>query len=226
MTSPARRHYERVSAALAAADAGEAPMQGEAFELMQAALFEDYRRLKATQSIERKIEIKREILPNYAEYVAGVLEAGQGAQDDVLMRIMLWRIDAGDLGGAIAIARYALKHGLTPPDQFERGTAAIIAEEVADQALKLLDDDNTNTTELLAQLEEVEQLTSDADMHDQIRAKLHKALGYAQRANAQLEAAQANLERALALNDRIGVKKDLERLDREIKQNAAAKPTG
>lgn len=226
MTSPARRHYERVSAAIAAADAGEAPMQGEAFELMQAALFEDYRRLKATQSIERKIEIKREILPNYAEYVAGVLEAGQGAQDDVLMRIMLWRIDAGDLGGAIAIARYALKHGLTPPDQFERGTAAIIAEEVADQALKLLDDDNTNTTELLAQLEDVEQLTGDADMHDQIRAKLHKALGYAQRANAQLEAAQANLERALSLNDRIGVKKDLERLERELKQNAAAKPTG
>ncbi|MCE7521161.1 phage terminase small subunit [Halomonas titanicae] len=226
MTSPARRHYERVSAALAAADAGESPMQGEAFELMQAALFEDYRRLKATQSIERKIEIKREILPNYAEYVAGVLEAGQGAQDDVLMRVMLWRIDAGDLAGAIAIAKYATKHGLTPPDQFERGTAAIIAEEVADQALKLLDDDNTNTTELLAQLEEVEQLTGDADMHDQIRAKLHKALGYAQRANAKLEAAQANLERALALNDRIGVKKDLERLDREIKQNAAAKPTG
>ncbi|MFJ5536019.1 phage terminase small subunit [Vreelandella titanicae] len=226
MTSPARRHYERVSAAIAAADAGEAPMQGEAFELMQAALFEDYRRLKATQSIERKIEIKREILPNYAEYVAGVLEAGQGAQDDVLMRVMLWRIDAGDLAGAIAIAKYATKHGLTPPDQFERGTAAIIAEEVADQALKLLDDDNTNTTELLAQLEEVEQLTGDADMHDQIRAKLHKALGYAQRANAQLEAAQANLERALSLNDRIGVKKDLERLERELKQNAAAKPTG
>ncbi|MGE6776348.1 phage terminase small subunit [Vreelandella titanicae] len=226
MTSPARRHYERVSAALAAADAGESPMQGEAFELMQAALFEDYRRLKATQSIERKIEIKREILPNYAEYVAGVLEAGQGAQDDVLMRVMLWRIDAGDLAGAIAIAKYAIKHGLTPPDQFERGTAAIIAEEVADQALKQLDEEGADTTALLGHLIDVELLTRDADMHDQIRAKLHKALGYACRATGQLEDAQVNLERALALNDRIGVKKDLERLERELKQNAAAKPTG
>jgi tetratricopeptide (TPR) repeat protein len=226
MTSPARRHYERVSAALAAADAGEAPMQGEAFELMQAALFEDYRRLKATQSIERKIEIKREILPNYAEYVAGVLEAGQGAQDDVLMRVMLWRIDAGDLAGAIAIAKYATKHGLTPPDQFERGTAAIIAEEVADQAFKQLEAEDADSTTLLLHLIDVELLTRDADMHDQIRAKLHKALGYACRATGQLEDAQANLERALALNDRIGVKKDLERLERELKQNAAAKPTG
>jgi len=221
MTSPARRHFERVSAALAAADAGEAPMQGEAFELMQAALFEDYRLLKSTQSMERKAEIKREILPKYAEYVAGVLEAGQGAQDDVLMRVMLWRIDAGDLAGAIAIAKYAIKHGLTPPDQFERGTAAIIAEEVADQALKQLEAEDVDRTALLLHLIDVELLTRDTDMHDQIRAKLHKALGYACRATGQLEDAQVNLERALSLNDRIGVKKDLERLEREQKQNAA-----
>ncbi|PKH63458.1 MULTISPECIES: phage terminase small subunit [unclassified Halomonas] len=226
MTSPARRHYERVSAAQAAADAGTQPMQGEAFELMQAALFEDYRRLKATQSIERKIEIKREILPNYSEYVAGVLEAGQGAQDDVLMRVMLWRIDAGDLGGAIAIARYALKHGLTPPDQFERGTAAIIAEEVAEQALKQLDLEEADFLTLLAHLIEVEQLTQGADMHDQIRAKLFKALGYALRAAGQLPEAHTSLARALELNDRIGVKKDLERLERELRQNTATKPTG
>ncbi|BCB61612.1 bacteriophage terminase endonuclease subunit [Halomonas sp. A020] len=226
MTSPARRHFERVSAALAAADAGEAPMQGEAYELMQAALFEDYRLLKSTQSMERKAEIKREILPKYAEYVSGVLEAGQGAQDDVLMRVMLWRIDAGDLAGAIAIAKYATKHGLTPPDQFERGTAAIIAEEVADQALKQLDEEGADTTALLVHLVDVEALTRDADMHDQIRAKLHKALGYTCRATGQLDDAQHHLERALALNDRIGVKKDLERLERERKQNAAATPTG
>lgn len=226
MTSPARRHFERVSAAQAAADAGDQPMQGDAYELMQAALFEDYRRLKSTQSMERKAEIKREILPKYAEYVTGVLEAGQGAQDDVLMRVMLWRIDAGDLAGAIAIAHYAISHGLTPPDQFERGTAAIIAEEVADQALKQLDDEDANTAALLEHLVSVEALTREADMHDQIRAKLHKALGYAQRTNGQLENAQATLERALTLNERIGVKKDLERLERELKQNAAAQPKG
>lgn len=226
MTSPARRHFERVSAALAAADAGEAPMQGEAYELMQAALYEDYRLLKSTQSMERKAEIKREILPKYAEYISGVLEAGQGAQDDVLMRVMLWRIDAGDLAGAIAIAKYATKHGLTPPDQFERGTPAIIAEEVADQALKQLEEEGVDTTALLVHLVDVEALTRDADMHDQIRAKLHKALGYACRATGQLNDAQHHLERALALNDRIGVKKDLERLERERKQNAAAAPTG
>ncbi|EPC02407.1 hypothetical protein L861_08870 [Litchfieldella anticariensis FP35 = DSM 16096] len=221
MTSPARRHFQRVTAALAAADAGDQPMQGAAYELMQAALFEDYRRLKSTQSMERKAEIKREILPNYADYVAGVLEFGQGAQDDVLMRVMLWRIDAGDIAGAVAIARYAIKHDLNPPDQFERGTAAIIAEEVADQALKLLDAEGADVLALVTHLIDVEVLTRQADMHDQVRAKLFKSLGYALRAAGQLSEALATLERALELNDKVGVKKDIERLEREIRQAEA-----
>lgn len=196
-------------------------MRGDAYELMQAALFEDYRRLKSTQSMERKAEIKREILPKYADYVDGVLEAGQGAQDDVLMRIMLWRIDAGDIAGAVTIARYALTHDLNPPDQFERSTAAIIAEEVADQGLKQLDEEGADVLTLLKQLIDAEIMTRQADMHDQVRAKLFKALGYAQRAAGQLVEAQSSLERALALNDKVGVKKDLERIERELKQQNA-----
>ncbi|WP_431026192.1 phage terminase small subunit [Halomonas sp. H5] len=219
MTSLARRHFQRVSAAQAAEASGDAPMQGDAYQLMQAALFEDYRRLKSTQSMERKAEIKREILPKYADYVDGVLAAGRGAQDDVLMRVMLWRIDAGDIAGAVAIARYALQHGLTPPDQFERGTAAIIAEEVSDQALKLIEAQDAEVTDLLELLEEVEVLTRDADMHDQVRAKLYKSLGYAQRDAGRLEPSRLSLARALELNDRVGVKKDLERLDRQIRQH-------
>ncbi|WP_445157077.1 phage terminase small subunit [Halomonas sp. E14] len=226
MTSPARRHFQRVTAALAAADAGEQPMQGDAFELMQAALFEDYRRLKATQSMERKAEIKREILPQYADYVAGVLERGQGAQDDVLMRVMLWRIDAGDLAGAVEIARYALAHGLNPPDQFERGTAAVIAEEVADQALKQLESGSSDAAALLDLLSEVETLSAGADMHDQIRAKLHKSLGYAARDAGQLELAQQHLTRAIELNERVGVKRDLEQIAREIKKTTTEQPSG
>lgn len=218
MSTLARRHYARVTAALAAADAGETPMQGEAHELMQAALFEDYRRLKSTQSMERKAEIKREILPKYVDYVDGVLEAGQGAQDDVLMRIMLWRIDAGDIAGAVAIARYALTHGLNPSEEFKRSTAAIIAEEVADQSLTQLDEEGIDVVVLLGYLVDVEAMTRAADMHDQVRAKLFKAMGYAQRAAGQLVEAQSSLERAVTLNERIGVKKDLERLERLIQQ--------
>lgn len=37
----------------------------------------------------------------------GVLEQGKGAQDDILMTVMLWRLDTGDIAGALEIARYA-----------------------------------------------------------------------------------------------------------------------
>ncbi|OHV11210.1 phage terminase small subunit [Kushneria phosphatilytica] len=220
MTSLARRHFQRVSAAQAAEDAGNQPMHGDAFELMQAQLFEDYRRLKSIHSVERKIEVKRELLPNYAEYVDGVLDAGQGAQDEVLMRVMLWRIDVGDIDGALPIARYAMRYQLDPGEQFQRSTAAILVEESADQALALPDDDDS----LLDALIEIDALTHEADMHDPIRAKLHKALGNGHRARGELSDALTHYQRALELNDRVGVKKDIEKIERDIAKQQDPQP--
>ncbi|MCM2973509.1 phage terminase small subunit [Larsenimonas suaedae] len=216
MTSLAKRHYQRVSAAQAARTTGDEPMHGDAFHLMHAKLLEDYRRLKSVQSVERKIQLKRELLPNYGDYVAGVLEAGRGAEDEVLMRVMLWRIDVGDIDGALPIARYALQYGLDPGEQFQRSTPAILAEEAADQALALQEDDD----HLLDALIEIERLTGDADMHDPIRAKLHKALGNGHRARGELTEALPHYQRALELNDRVGVKKDIERVERALKQTS------
>ncbi|WP_438767880.1 phage terminase small subunit [Kushneria sp. TE3] len=216
MVSSLRQHYERITAAQAAADAGDQVMQGDAYHLMQAQLWEDYRRLKSVQSVERKVEIKREILPNYAEYIDGVLDAGRGAEDEVLMRVMLWRIDVGDITGALPIARYAMQHQLDPGEQFQRSTAAILAEESADQALALGDDDDS----MLDALVEINELIDGRDMHDQIRAKLHKSLGNGHRARGDMPDALTHYQRAFELNDRAGVKKDIERIEKALKKQA------
>ncbi|WP_445620673.1 phage terminase small subunit [Kushneria sp. Sum13] len=217
MVSSLRKHYERITAAQAAANAGDQVMHGDAYHLMHAQLFEDYRRLKSVQSVERKIEIKREILPNYAEYVAGVLDAGRGAEDEVLMRIMLWRIDVGDITGALPIARYAMQHQLDPGEQFQRSTPAILAEESAEQALALADDDDS----MLEALCEINDLIDGKDMHDQIRAKLHKAIGKGYRASNDLPDALNHYQRAFELNDRAGVKQDIDRIEKALKKQAA-----
>ncbi|WP_046080001.1 phage terminase small subunit [Halomonas sp. HG01] len=234
MTSPARKHYQRVTAAKAAgaADPGR-PQTGEQYEIHAAALWEARRTLKGIKSTEQKIAKKRELLPEFESYVTGVLEAGSGAQDDVVMTVMIWRLDVGDLAGALAIAEYALRHGLDAPDRFERDTASILAEQLAEEAIKQLeapvqDSEEARTgaanaaAELAMHLSRAEALTRDADMHDPVRAKLHKALGYAQRARGG-HAAEAleHLRRALELNDRVGVKKDIEKLERELKQQNA-----
>lgn len=214
MTSPVRRHFQRVSAQLAAASAGqgESLAGASAYELMLAKLASDRRRLKSIASIERKIEVKRaELLPDYVDYVAGALAGGRGAQDDVLTTVMIWRIDAGDLAGALDIARYALAHRMTLPDQYDRPLATAIAEEFAEAALAAFRKGDAID---LAQLAEVAQLTAPADMHDQVRAKLHKGLGYAAEQCGNGTAALEHLRRALELDSRAGVKQDIARLEK------------
>lgn len=219
MNSPARRHYQRHTAAR---DAGAAPhgtpQNGDQYEVHAAALWEARRTLKGIQSLQGKIAKKRELVPEFESYVAGVLDAGNGAQDDVLMTLLVWRIDIGDLPGALAIAGYAMRHSLQTPDRYERHTPALVAEEVADQSLRLLEAEHPDTAALVAELTTTAELVDGHDMHDEIRAKLHKALGYAHRANGQPDDALHQLQQALTLNERAGVKKDIERLERELKQ--------
>ncbi|RAS16066.1 phage terminase small subunit [Paraburkholderia bryophila] len=227
-TSPAKRHIERVRAAKAAASVapGQSLRGASHYELMLVKLDTDKRRLKSIQSVARKIEVKREVLPEYDAYVKGALEGGRGGQDDVLMTLMIWRVDAGDYAGALDIARYALHHRLTLPDQYERSTAAAIAEEFADAALSAV---KTGAPVDGAQLVEIEQLTASTDMHDQIRAKLHKAIGLAYAPADVLaggpaigidrgwtEFALKNLRLALQYDAAAGVKTNIARLEKAL----------
>lgn len=229
MTSPARRHWLKATAAAQAAEAEQhAPQTGDAYELMKATLIEDRRRLHDVHSVERKVELKRELLPQYQEYVEGVLEAGQGAQDDVLATLMVWHLDVGNLQQAVEIGEYVLTHELKAPDQFQRSPAAILVEDSAEAVLRKPvkpewekgeikngpTDDDAKAALLtdLSLLTCVDGLTAEHDMHDQIRAKLFKARGYLMALKGNYPDALAALERALELDERIGVKKDVERL--------------
>lgn len=218
MTSPARAHFMRATAAeaSASADSGQ-PLDASAYDLMLLKLAEDRRRLKDVQSMEAKAELKRKLLPDYAPWVEGAVAAGKGAQDDVLMTVMLWRIDAGDFSGALDIAEYALPYQLVMPDRYQRTTATTLVEEVADAAKRARDGKLSFD---IAILQRCQTLTAAEDMHDQVRAKLHKELGLLQEA-IDPAAALANLSRAKALHDKVGVVKDIERIEKAIKNNTA-----
>lgn len=233
--SHARKRFQTISAAVAAAAvAGPAmTMDGaNAYELQLAQLHQDRHRLSQIQSTEGKIALKAQLLPAYAPYVDGVLSAGRGAQDDVLTTIMLWRLDVGDYAGGLDIAEYVLKHGMSMPDRFERTTGCLIAEEVAEAALKAQKTDGTFELDLLLR---TASMTDKQDMPDQARAKLYLAIGRANAAVAgaideQVEQAEwlkmshKYLVRAIELHDKCGAKKDLERVDRLLKKHAESKP--
>jgi len=220
MTSPARAYRERKLAALQGAATPEHDRAAaNAYELQLMQLAEHRRTLKGIQSIERKIDAKRTMLPVYQPWIAGLLAADRGGQDDVLVTVMLWTLDTGDLEGAFDMADYVIRHGLSTPDQYDRTAPTLIAEEVADTAIKLQE---AGTGPSFGLLSAYLQLLKASDMFDQVHAKLHKAVGRAALAEGFKEQAAEHYRRALELHDKVGIKKELEVLERDIKKEKEA----
>lgn len=220
MTSPAALHMMRVSASETARRAAAPLRNATAYEQMLVKLAADCRTLKQISSKEQKAAKKRELLPFYLPWVAGVLASGKGAQDDIVMTVMLWRLDADDIAGALEIARYALTYGLKMPVG-RRPVPCLLAEEVALSAQRLRTAKQpAELTNLLDTLE----LTERADMPDIVRAKLHKITGYVLREAEQLPEALAHLQRAIQLESTIGVKKDIEQLERQLRPKPEPAP--
>jgi hypothetical protein len=252
MMSPARQHRDRVLAAQAAnaalpGVAAPPPSSGPAataYEQMLMQMLEDRQRLKDIQSIEKKIELKRELLPNYRAWIEGVLTqaqaTGQAVQDEIVVNILPWLIDVGMYGDAIVLAQHVLRFRLVLPERFKRTPATLVTEEIADAALVALGagapiDDARYILEFL------EATVAGHDMPDEVAAKLQKAIGLtlahaadtASPDDANLIAgfvpatrteALARLRRAIALDPRAGVKKNIEVLERALKKDATTNP--
>ena len=200
MTSPAQRHRMRVSASQAA-QREQAPLRhATAYEQMLVKLADDRRTLKNIRSNERKAEKKRELLPFYAPWVAGVLADGRGAQDDIVMTVMLWRLDAGD---------------------HRRTTPYMLVEEVALAAQRLRD---AGESVDLSWLQTTIDLTDGADVPDMVRARLHKVTGLTLRDAGMNAEALAQFQRAMQLDRNAGVRKEIERLERALKPKPEAAP--
>jgi len=229
MTNPCRRHFQRVTAAkeAAAVEPTQTMAGATAYEHQLNQLLQDRLRLKQVQSNQGKAELKRQLLPEYIPYVQGVLDAGQGAQDEVLTTIMVWRFDAGDFTGGLDIAQYVLQHKMVMPDRFARTLGCLVAEEVATAAFKA---QKVGEPFDLAILHRTAELTDAEDMPDQARAKLFLALGRATLESitdehpgqpGQVQAGIDLLKRAIDLHDACGGKKDLERAERLLNKIAA-----
>lgn len=198
-------------------------------------LTHDLRQLKDTKSIDLKIAAKRLMLPEYAAWCDGQLAAGVASEqdelpstgaDDVLPTIMVWAFDIGDWPRALELAAHVLRFKLALPSRYERDAATLIVDSVADAALKA--HFVTKQRFPIDVLDTVDRLTAGIDMHDQPRAKLAKAIGIELLAEADATTAGplaasilsmralASLRHALHLDSRIGVKGQINRLEKAL----------
>lgn len=215
MTSPAKRHFQRVMARKSQPSVdGATVVKGNAYELMLAKLHTDRARLSDIQSIERKVEVKRELLADYQAWIDGVLESGRGGQDDVLMTLLVWYIDTGEYERALDVAEYAMQHDLVLPDQYSRTLATVLADEIGGAALACQRSEKTFPVDIL---QRTVGMTSDADMPDPARAKLHKALGVELMSTLPHDAL-THLNRALDLHEGVGVKRYITSIEAAIKK--------
>lgn len=210
-TSPARRHYERVTAGNAPADPAIMTLKAQIAGKLSA----DLAALKQIQSRKAKIEAKRQMLPAYEAYVAGVIEADVGGDDEVLATVLVWRIDVGDWPAVLPLADYALRHGLTAPARFKRDMPTTMVEEPAETLAALLTGDSLpEAIEAAATaLDELLDLTADADMADEVRAKAYKALALSRKDAAPADALIC-AKTAASYDPKCGVKTLIQQLEK------------
>ena len=168
----------------------------------------DLKRLSSIRSQARRLDVKRELLTHYRDYLDGVLSNGtinRGGRDAVVVWCALWAVDVGDISQALPLATYAIQHNMAAPEGFNRSLIEVIIEEISKTVLA------ANPADYLPELEALGALVAGRDMSGTITAKLHKAYGLALAGTDPKQAAQW-LERAQTLKPNIGVKAHLKKL--------------
>jgi len=242
--SPARRHRQLILGRIMAASGSGfgveltpigdnddlSPADREVMQL-KIMLIDHQQTLKATKSQETKIAIKREFAPLYANWIKGVLEADAAPQREqaaeLIATMMIWAIDCGEYHDALPLVEYVLKHKVPMPARFDRDVATFVTDQVSEAAIAAYEKAEPGVEAFpLEILGRVEDLVADADMHDQVKAKLQKAIGRAlasdtgDESRIRQEETLKRYQRALELNPSVGVKKDIERLQSALKKTA------
>lgn len=237
----AHQLQERIEAVAASAanDNDHEPTPPGPYELQRMQLAAHKIQLKAVQSVEKKIELKKTLLPLYATWIEGVLgaaaDAGQAVHDEVIASMLVWAFDCADWDLAYRIAGHLVRFGLGMPQAFKRDLSTFLAEETADAALKAY---SSGLPFDLTVIELFAELVDGKDMPDEVKARLVKAQAVGRVKDleamdaadnqvaggraAAMAAAVEMFKRALALDERCGVKTEIARLEKLMQKEAAS----
>lgn len=214
-----RQHFDQSIAAAAATDNIDLNAL-TVYQRLYKSLKDDKAILKNIASIKDKIKAKSAMIPNYSDWIQGVIDTGRAAEDDqVTPTLLVWMIDTGALDQAMPLAQLAIETQMASTDEYSRTMPEIIIEQMAEQISAGSDISLPNLQNLIDWV----TAKSDGGLHinnmpDQIRAKLLKAAGERAEEQEEIEHAIALYEQAIAYNERCGVKKRLDALKKQLEK--------
>lgn len=214
-----RQHFDQNIAAAAATDNIDINALS-VYQRLYKSLKDDKAILKNIASIQDKIKAKAAMIPNYSDWIQGVIDTGRAADDDqVTPTLLVWMIDTGALDQAMPLAQLAIETQMASTDEYSRTMPEIIIEQMAEKISAGSDISLPNLQTL------IDWVTAKTDnglhinnMPDQIRAKLLKAAGERAEEEEEIEHALVLYEQALAYNARSGVKKRIDALKKQLEK--------
>ena len=172
-------------------------------------LFNHLNVLKETKSVQEKIAKKKAWLPEYMGYIEGSLALSPSNQNNTLITLMIWAIDAGEYEVGVRIAEYAILNDMVMPEGYSRGIAEFVTEQTAIDFI----DDLELATAHADLIDRILELGVGEQMVDEVRAKIYRAKGDALKDAQPIEALNAYTN-ALRLNNKVGCKKDVTNLEK------------
>ncbi len=167
------------------------------YGLMRACLEEDLRALSDAKSTEKKAELKRVMLPKYADYVRAYCNVtadnpAASHANDVLVQNMIWRFDVGDISEALDLAYVCIRDRQHMPERFaRRDIATFAADALFDWASAQVKSKHSPSPYFDRVLVDIE--TGAWDVIDEIRAKYQRLAGEIAHDSGQLKKAETHL---------------------------------
>lgn len=209
--SLAAQHRARVEGGAALASTSPVKPQLTANQrLMWAALEADKSRLQLIRSRRRKADVKRELLPKYADHLTAIINSSDTRHSESLVTLCVWAFDAGDWHTALMLADYAVRHGMQSPQGFKRSLPETLLEEAAKLAVN-----QGCPSHVRDHLQHLHMLTSGVDIADEVTAKFNKVLG---RVLEPVDPAAALLAYQTAQQYGAQVKRSINKLNKGVKR--------
>lgn len=111
------------------ADYQEMTVSVDRHGLVQSSFKDDVKILKKLETIDEKVEFKRDILiPRYIDAALNMVKIGDVSNGSILFDLAVWCLDVGDIDNATTLTVFVLENEIDSPHWYESSAATFLAD--------------------------------------------------------------------------------------------------